>query len=486
LPRPQTQKIKTQNNYTYKTKQMWPNLRATVEFYADGKLKSRQDVGPLEAGESRPVSFYTSFDASGDVALTARLSNDDLPHDNQRHAIAGVRSSVSVLCIDGDVSETTDSATRGGYYAVRALRLKHTEANAPIKVTHADAVDSYRQKLSDYDIVMMINVPDVPEDLAKRLQQFVEGGGGLLIFLGDKVDPQQYNQALADGAHPVLPARLVEKVEHDDPTEGWQIVSSKSDHPLAQVVGRLPVDLTADARFHTVVRAAPLKGSQSILELSDDGLPLLLGSRDGRVLLFTSSADRSWSSLPVHPLYVILLQQSATMLSRSADLNRGLVGETATLLLPGRMMGDEVNVTDPTGATEPVKVTVVEGSTVGVITPDQPGVYKVAAESGQEAAAVAANVDSAESDVRTADIRALRKSLEDVSIEIVSGGVADAALNSRTGRDLGLLLLTLGAICFFAQGLLANHLSRRKHAGEAADDVVASLQDRRVAASRRN
>lgn len=42
---------------------------ATVEFYANGKLKSRQDVGPLEAGESRPVSFYTSFDAAVDLCI---------------------------------------------------------------------------------------------------------------------------------------------------------------------------------------------------------------------------------------------------------------------------------------------------------------------------------------------------------------------------------------------------------------------------------
>ncbi len=459
---------------------------ATVEFYADGKLKSRQDVGPLEAGESRPVSFYTSFDAVGDVALTARLSKDDLLDDNQRHAIAGVRSSVSVLCIDGDVSETAGSATRGGYYAVRALRLKHAEANAPIKVTHADAADSYRAKLSDYDIVVMINVPDVPEDLAKRLQQFVQSGGGLLIFLGDKVDLEQYNRSLAGETHPVLPARLVETVEHEDPTEGWQIVPGKSDHPLAQVVRRLPADLTADAHFRTAVRAVPLQGGQSILQLSDSSLPLLLGSRDGRVLLFTSSGDRSWSDLPVHPLYTILLQQSATMLSRSAELDRGLVGEQATMPLPGRVMGDEVSVIDPLGATGPVEVTVVDGATAGIITPDLPGVYRIAADSQHEAPAVAANVDPAESNVRTADIAALRKWLDEVPIEVVSGAVADAALNSRTGRDLGLLLLALGAICFFVQGLLANHLSRRKHAGDATGDVVTSLQSRRVVASRRS
>ena len=45
-------------------------------------------------------------------------------------------------------------------------------------------------------------------------------------------------------------------------------------------------------------------------------------------------------------------------------------------------------------------------------------------------------------------------------------------------------LLALGVLCFFGQGLLANYLSRRKHA--AAGGVAASLKGRRVAASRRS
>jgi len=456
---------------------------ASVEFFADGKLKSRQDIGRLDPGETRPVSFFTSFEAAGEIALTARLSKDDLLVDNERHAIARVRSSIRVLCIDGDVSDSTGSEPRGGFFAVRALRLKHLEEKAPIKVTHVDASDLFGEKLSDYDIVMMINVPDVSENLGKRLRQFTDGGGGLLVFLGDKVDPEQYNSHLASGEHPVLPARLVETIEHDDPTEGWQILPPESDHPLARVVGRLPADLTASARFHTVVRVEPLENAQSILELDDGNMPLLLGRSDGRVLLFTSSADRTWSSLPVHPLFTILLQQSATMLSSPAELGQGIVGEPATVPLPGRMMGDEITVADPQGAEEPVKVTVVEGSTVGILTPKTPGVYRVAAESGQGGAAIAANVDATESDVRSADAVTLQKWLEDVPVEVISEGLADSAMNSRTGRDLSLTLLTLGIICFFGQGLLANHLSRRKHADSG--DVAASLQGRRVAASRR-
>ncbi|MBT3295669.1 MAG: VWA domain-containing protein [Verrucomicrobia bacterium] len=455
---------------------------AMVEFLTDGKLKARQEVGRLEAGDSVLVSFFTSFDAAGDIALTARLSSDALAADNERHAVVAIRSSVRVLCVDGDAGDGSGDTARGAFFAVRALRLKHADATAPIRVTHVDAAGLYGEKLSGYDVVMMINVADVNPDLGKRLGQFVDSGGGLMVFLGDKVDPEQYNESFTSDDKPLLPVRLIETLQHDDATRGWQIAAPESDHAVAQLVGRLPRDLIAEARFHTIVRAVPRENGESILEL-DGGSPLLLGSRDGGILVFTSSADRSWNNLPVHPLFTILLQQSTTMLSSPEKMSRGIVGEPATMPLPGRMMGDEVMVSQPSGEAEPAQVTVVDGASVVVITPDAPGVYRIEAEAGLAPVSVAANVDAAESQIRAPDARTLRRWLDGVPVEIVAGGVAAAAVNSRTGRDLGLTLLVLGAICFFVQGLWANHKSRRKYATDTS--VAESLQDRQVAAARR-
>ena len=459
---------------------------ASVEFFADGKLKTREDVGPLEAGETRSASFYMSFDSAGDIALTARLSKDDLPDDNERHAIAAIRSSLRVLCVDGDFAESTRKTPRGGYYLVRALRLRHHDEQAPIRVVHIDASDLFSEKLSDYDIVVMVNVPDVSEDTGIRLHQFSQAGGGLMIFLGDKVDPEQYNKYLSGDKHPVLPARLVETAEHTDPKEGWRIATVKSDHPLARVVSRIPADLTEATRFKQTVRAIPLKGSESILELDDGTLPLLLGPREkrsGRVLLFTSSADRTWSNFPLQPLFTILLQQSATMLSNPTDLAHNIVGEPATVPLPGRRIGDKVTITDPREASSTVKATHVEGSTACIITPETSGIYQIAADSGHKAMALAVNVNTAESEVRAANIVALKQWFEEIPMEVASEGLAGSVINSRNGRDISLLLLTLGIVCFFGQGLAANYLSRRKHADSG--DVAASLKGRRVAASRR-
>jgi len=201
-------------------------------------------------------------------------------------------------------------------------------------------------------------------------------------------------------------------------------------------------------------------------------------------MLFTSSADRSWNNLPLHPLFTILLQQSATMLSSDPQLGQGLVGEPSVINLPGRMVGDDVAVNDPSDEALPVKVTQVDGAPAAVVTPDTVGVYRVDAEGGHQAAALSANVDTRESDVRPGDSEALERWLDGLPVNVVTQGASKSALSHRTGRDMSLLLLALGVLCFLAQGVLANIWSKRKH--ESGGDVMSTLQDRRVAASRKS
>jgi hypothetical protein len=456
---------------------------ASVEFFVNGKLKARKELASLGAGQTGVASFYTTFDVSGDIPLTARLSKDSMTADNERHVIASIRSSVKVLCIDGNANDSTEKDAKGAFFATHALRLKHSDDQAPIKVTHIGTDSLYGEKLNNYDVIMMFNVGDVSKDLAMRIQQYVESGGGLMAFLGDKVDANVYNEKFAVNNKPILPIQLLEKKKHQDPAAGWQMSSTQSDHALSKVIRKLPADLVSGPRFHTAFSGKLLNGAESLINL-DNGQPLLIGSRDGKVLVFTSSADRTWNNFPVNPLFMILLQQAATMLSNSAELTDGTVGEPTTMLLPGRLMGDDAELKSPSGEVEPVKVTVVDGATAYVLSPNSPGVYNIPVNSGKSGASIAANVETKESNVRSASADSLDTWLGDLAVEVSSGSVVDTAINNRKGRDLSLTLLVLGAICFFAQGLLANHMSRRKHAVDGG--MVEALQKNRVAASRRS
>ena len=455
---------------------------AGIEFLVDGKLKARELLGSIEPGQKKMASFYTAFEQGGDVALTARLSKDKLKTDNERHFIAKVSPSIQVLCIDGDTM-AEGSKNKGAFFAMKALGLKYAKENAPIKVTHVDVDGLLGEKLNKYDVVMMFNVGDVNKDLALRIQKYLDNGGGLLTFLGDKVNPEDYNTKFTVNNKAILPVKLLDINKSKSAAKGWHMASAGGKHSLSRLMKKLPVELVSAASFNSFVKSELLDGAQSVLSL-DNGHPLLIASRDNKVFTFTSSGDRSWNNLPVHPLYMILLQQSATILSSGADTSSSAVGEQMKIPLPGRLMGDDAELKYPTGKVEPVKVTVFDEKTVVILNPETPGVYSISAKEGKSGAAVALNVEIAESEVHTGNEDNLKQWLGDLPIEIRSEASAASLIQNRKGRDLSIILLTLGIICFFAQGLLANYMSRRKHAVDGG--MVEILQKNRVAASRRS
>ncbi|MBT6349255.1 MAG: VWA domain-containing protein, partial [Proteobacteria bacterium] len=151
----------------------------SVEFSVEGTLKAREDLPPIESGKTRSVSFFTSFNDAGDVALTARLSKDGLADDNERFVIAKISPTIRVLCVDGDLPSSSRKDPIGGYYLVRALQLRHAVGeDAPVKVTHIDPSDLFREKLTEYDLVVLVDVPSISKEFGKRLAQFTDGGGG--------------------------------------------------------------------------------------------------------------------------------------------------------------------------------------------------------------------------------------------------------------------------------------------------------------------
>jgi len=455
---------------------------ASIEFLVDGKLKARELLGVIEPGQKKIASFYTGFEQAGDIALTARLSRDKLKTDNERHFIAKIRPSIEVLCIDGDTMDE-DSKTKGAFFAMKALGLKHAKETAPIKVTHVDVDGLLGEKLNKYDVLMMFNVGDVNKDLALRIKKYLDNGGGLMTFLGDKTNPEDYNTKFAINDKSILPVKLISISKNENTAEGWHMTPSGNNHALTGLVKKLPPELVSAASFNTLVKSELHSGAQKILTL-DNGDPLLVASKDNKVFTFTSSGDRSWNNLPVHPLYMILLQQAATILSSGADTSSASVGEQMKIALPGRLMGDDAELKYPDGEVEPVKVTVFEEKTVVVLNPDTPGVYSIPEKEGKAGAAVALNVNTEESEVHTGSQDNLEQWLGDLPIEISSEASGTSITENRKGRDLTIILLSLGIICFFAQGLLANHMSRRKHAVDGG--MVEILQKNRVAASRRS
>ena len=461
----------------------------SVEFFVGNELSKRLAVGSLEPGQVRGLSFFATFDKPGDIRLKAQLAPDDLAADNVRHAVVRISSRVRVLCVEGASSGVNKADRTGGYYAVRALRLKGRGDDSPIRVHQIEAPDLAIEQLGDYDVILLANVPDPSAETVGRLKKFVQRGGGLIVFAGDRVDADQYNDRFGKGADGLLPASIGKVASYTGDATGWAIGPVKSDHLLGGVVSRLPEKLLESARFSKLTGVEPVSGSETILSVAETGAPLLL-ARDfgaGTVLLFTTSADRTWSELPVHPVYAMLLQQALTQLTSRPDASQFIVGGDAPLPVTGRQLGENVALTKPGGEASSIRVTQNRDQPVAAVEFDEPGIYQIAAEGPKPVVVVAANVDVRESDVKVLGSGALETLLGPIGVTVLGkdGDLAAAIEKNRRGSEMTRLLLWLAIGVFLLQSILARYFTN-KISRDDVPDLTAALQSSRVAAARRS
>src|SRR5436190_2814484 len=187
-----------------------------------------------------------------------------------------------------------DGAKVGEQKAERlALTATPEGQSPPFQIRGLAPAEVASTTLSKYPLVILANVEKLSDAAVEKLEDYVAGGGKLLVFLGDKVDARFYNRALA-GANRrnggLLPARI------------------KTPARLRSVgfIGEMNYEHRALAAFQEpklgtllgpslTFKALPLEASPgAVLMKASSGLPLLCEKSFGKggVMLFASTADK--------------------------------------------------------------------------------------------------------------------------------------------------------------------------------------------------
>jgi uncharacterized membrane protein len=439
-----------------------PQDNVEISLFADGTAVDRQLIDRIAPGETASVPMYVPLTRAGDVRVEARLGHDPLTVDNVRYAVAHVRQELRILCVDGDPYGRRYK-TAADYIITALAPRQDAQSLASMKIDSASWLALPSKRLADYDVVILANVPDFPQEKLPALQEFLERGGGLLLFMGDNVNPDALNRRLRYRERPLLPAEVQSAVLAGGPadrTGGRPIDVELPDHPLVRPLSFLPPELLSESRFRRFMSVNVHPEGRVLLKLAGGGEPILLERAIGRgkVLLFTSSADRKWNNAAINPLYPILLQQAMTYLSRLPHERQMTVGQPVVLAFPGRKVGSEFTVTDPAGQTRHLRTALSDGQVIGKFGDTRrPGFYKVALDADVPPLMLGANLGADESDVKVLGEQGLRTAFSGMPVGILAEGrpVAGAVQEARVGRELWGILVLATLMVLICESLLA-------------------------------
>ncbi len=332
------------------------NTQATLTV--DGN--SRPILLPaLPAGTATEVPLTITLDSPGIHLLSLSLPKDALPADDTRYLALNVRPTVTVTLVDGVPSaqpfeSETDFLSLAFNVGAKPWNLQRLTEFSPRTVSSSSA------ELPD--VLVLANVSSFTADQVNALEKVVGKGMGLIIFGGDQVDVDAYNQRLYKDGKGLLPLRIDHPA--DTPTAGI-VIEKDPQSPLASMAKLLPAALArVRTRQYMTVHGAALgatlpEGVSILARWNNAENPPAVIEKSfgkGRVLLFTTTAGKRWTDWPLDPTYVLGVRSAALGIARSQDPGSSLsAGEEIRLPFdPGRAVIDPKITTPLSKIPDPV------------------------------------------------------------------------------------------------------------------------------------
>ncbi|HEV3415366.1 MAG TPA: hypothetical protein VG056_01070, partial [Pirellulales bacterium] len=438
---------------------------AQLELLIDGQRFQERPID-IAPGAQQTVSFAHRFEAPGDHSVEVRLTGDPLDAldiDDHRWLSVPVKESLEALLVNGEGSHEQ------ARYLFNALDPYRDGTGSP--AVHVEETSDGRLleiDLHRFDCVFFSNVSQFTPAEARILADYAKSGGGLVFFLGDRVDPQNYNQELGGGrpgATRLLPALL------DGPAD----IAQYSFDPLGykdpivrefQGNERAGLLSTAIRRYVKLKHPDPAdpkaRVALGIRETGDPAIEIAPIAGDSAahggwsivVALPASFASldpatkEPWSNWPLKYSFQPVVQNLllAAIGPQVADRNV-LVGKPIESTLPVALTANSLTLERPDGRKEQIRIATREdGNRWSYADTWQSGIYRADASTGGDGRLFAVNVDTRESDLARISADELPEGLT-----VVPGwnGMDERPavdLGSRTGQQRWFLYTALGLL----------------------------------------
>ncbi|MEO0476807.1 MAG: hypothetical protein AAF085_12695 [Planctomycetota bacterium] len=420
----------------------------------------------IAAGESASLVFFHKFDEGGPQTIEVALSDGVLAADDAYRVAVNVIESLPVLLVSGDRDDRVEPRpfpeNETDFLEV-ALQPFAASADAPLadlikaEVVSPKAIDE--EVLEGKRVVLLANVPGLTDKQVELLNGFVDGGGALLVFPGDKVDAERFNKQFYQDGKGLAPAEITGLTGDGFGFDGGTtLLDERFEHPALALWNDPGNGSLTDAEFQRWYELKPEDEAQIIARLST-GHPLLVRRElgEGVVLLGAVPIDADWGSLPTTPAYLPLMQRLIAFAATHAEpTSNVMVGQPITALLDEEPKDDKLVWQTPAG--ERLKREVVERGgrwSCELKNTEDPGTYRLLIDD-EPARVFAVNLPRDESDLRRLDEEELEELAESIGARIIEDADAYAVYDRsrRHGRPIWQVLWVALLGLVFAELLL--------------------------------
>lgn len=408
-----------------------------IRLFIDGNMIHTVQLD-IEPDDLADAVFRVDFQDEATHTGWVELPEDALGVDNKRYFTLQSLRSIRVHAVsDKPRTQNSHQNLYGQTMETFFMKMAFTAGRdaVPIDFAESNSVPS-TAILNRVDVLVLANVAHLSSDEAGRVAAYVASGGGLILTVGDNIDPAVYEQRLG-GEIGLMPCNFVRPVGDAFDRQQFHVLATvKYEHPIFTPFKEPNHGDFGKGRFYRIFQAVPTANA-TVIASYDDGSPALFEKpygNLGRVLCFTSTIDREWNDLPIRAVYLPFLHEAIKYLAlKDAEA------------LPDYRVGDyvELKVSDVEneGITDKREVAIFNpnnvetrfGGNIDVAPAAEntlqsrvlytettiPGIYSIHRSGAEVPDYFVVNVDTTESDLAARDVEELASMLKGTADELV-------------------------------------------------------------------
>jgi len=254
----------------------------------------------VESGSSVEVVLPYTENSSGFQFGVVEISDYPVVYDDKFYFAYSVLPTIPVLCINGNGENRYLNA------------LFQSDSGFSFRNIPDKKLDY--SSFSQYSLIFLNDVEEIPSGLVQELSRYMRNGGNVAIFPSEKANRLSYNAFLTSLNGPSLDNADTSEQRIAELTLSsllFQDVFEKN--ASGKVVLPDNVDLPVVYRHYVI--SQPSRNAMEVLMKLQNDHPFLveLPVEKGRLYLFTSPVNESWTSFPKHVLFVPVLFKLALL-----------------------------------------------------------------------------------------------------------------------------------------------------------------------------